>query len=357
MSIVVDNDFEGLGCRTCNQAPESRSATSPPAPACRSRPCRRCSTGAGASRQPPRPASRQSSPTWVTRRAWSRRACATIRTNVIGILVADLEPFSTELLKGAADVIRGTGYELVVYSASGRASDHVGWERRYLSRLSGTLIDGAILVTPTVVDVALRRPDRRRRSAHRPERSPDDRLGQPARRAVRRRAPVALGHRRIAMLTGRPDLQSALLREQGYRGAVAAAGIDVDESLIVEGAYDPEVSNEHARQLLGHPDPPTAIFAANDLSAIATIEVAAEYGLRRARRPVGRRFRQRPRVRDVHAAADHRRAADPADGPAGCRSAHPAHPWRGGGGHPHHARDPPRRAAVDGTRTEPIGSP
>ena len=34
------------------------------------------------------------------------------RTNVIGILVADLEPFSTELLKGASRAIRGTGYEL-----------------------------------------------------------------------------------------------------------------------------------------------------------------------------------------------------------------------------------------------------
>ena len=42
------------------------------------------------------------------------------RTNVIGILVADVEPFSAELLKGAADAIRGTGYELVVYSAGGR---------------------------------------------------------------------------------------------------------------------------------------------------------------------------------------------------------------------------------------------
>src|SRR5882672_1415778 len=75
------------------------------------------------------------------------------RTNVLGILVADLEPFSTELLKGAADAIRGSGFEMVIYSAGGRTSDRVGWERRYLSRLSGTLIDGAVLVTPTVVDV------------------------------------------------------------------------------------------------------------------------------------------------------------------------------------------------------------
>src|SRR3954466_4928768 len=52
------------------------------------------------------------------------------RTNVIGILVADIEPFSAELLKGAAKAMTGTGFELVVYSAGGRAEDRVGWEQR-----------------------------------------------------------------------------------------------------------------------------------------------------------------------------------------------------------------------------------
>ncbi|HEY5554642.1 MAG TPA: LacI family DNA-binding transcriptional regulator, partial [Cellulomonas sp.] len=80
------------------------------------------------------------------------RSLRSHHTNVIGILVADFEPFSAELLKGAAQAIRGTGYELLAYSAGRPADELVGWERRYLSRLSGTLIDGAVLVTPTVVD-------------------------------------------------------------------------------------------------------------------------------------------------------------------------------------------------------------
>jgi LacI family transcriptional regulator len=54
----------------------------------------------------------------------------------------------------------------------------------------------------------------------------------------------------------------------------------VDESLIRCGDYDPEVSLEQARLLLTMPDPPTAVFAANDMSAIATIEVATELGRR-----------------------------------------------------------------------------
>lgn len=202
------------------------------------------------------------------------------QTNVIGILVADLEPFSTELLKGAADVIRGTGYELVVYSAGGQARDHAGWERRYLTRLSGTLIDGAVLVTPTVVEAHYGAPvvavDPHTGPSDMPTIDSDNLRG--AELAVDHL--VGLGHRRIGMLTGRRDLQSALLREQGYRAAMSAAGIDVDERLVVEGAYEPEVAAEQARQLLASAHRPTAIFAANDLSAIAAMQVAAELGIR-----------------------------------------------------------------------------
>ena len=202
------------------------------------------------------------------------------RTNVIGILVADLEPFSTELLKGAADAIRGSGFELVIYSAGGHSGDRVGWERRYLSRLSGTLIDGAVLVTPTVVDVNYGAPivaiDPHTGQSGLPTVVSDNLRG--AQLATGHL--LSLGHRRIAMLTGRPDLESAQLRERGYREALRAAGVSVDESLIRLGAYDSEVSLEQARLLLTAPDPPTAVFAANDMSAIATIEVATELGLR-----------------------------------------------------------------------------
>ena len=81
------------------------------------------------------------------------RSLRSRRTNVIGILVADIEPFSAELLKGAAAAIRASDFELIVYSGSGHGKEHSGWERRNVSRLSGTLTDGIILVTPTVDDV------------------------------------------------------------------------------------------------------------------------------------------------------------------------------------------------------------
>src|SRR5919197_1131886 len=79
------------------------------------------------------------------------------RSNVIGVIATDIEAFNAELLKGAAQAIRGTGYDLVVFSDCGRRMDQAGWERRSLARVSA-LTDGAILVTPSTVDVALSAP-------------------------------------------------------------------------------------------------------------------------------------------------------------------------------------------------------
>jgi LacI family transcriptional regulator len=202
------------------------------------------------------------------------------RTNVIGILVADLEPFSTELLKGAADAIRGSGFELVVYSAGGRTGDPVGWEKRYLSRLSGTLVDGAVLVTPAVsLEAVPGTPvvavDPHTGPSHLPTIDSDNLRG--AQLATEHL--LDLGHRRIAFLAGRPDLESASLRKAGYLRALEAAGVPADESLIRVGAYDPEVSAASAHDLLTGPDRPTAVFAANDISAIATVGAARELGL------------------------------------------------------------------------------
>jgi LacI family transcriptional regulator len=207
------------------------------------------------------------------------RSLRSHRTNVIGILVADFEPFSAELLKGAALAIHSTDYEVVVYSG-GHGHNQPGWERRYMSRLSGTLTDGTILVTPTVVDVTHDSPvvavDAHTGTSGMPTVSSDNLNGAIA--ATEHL--IALGHRRIGFLAGRPDLESARLREEGYRQALATAGIEFDPALVLVGGYTAESAERPARQLLEMHERPTAIFAANDLSAIETVEVAQSFGLK-----------------------------------------------------------------------------
>lgn len=207
------------------------------------------------------------------------RSLRSRRTNVIGILVADIEPFSAELLKGAGAVIRRHDYELIVYSGSGHGKEHSGWERRNVSRLGGTLTDGIILVTPTVEVVNDTVPIVAIDPHAGPSRLPSVHSDNLAGAVTATEHLIGLGHRRIGFLAGRPDLESARQRERGYRQALAAAGIAFDPELIRVGEYELETSEEPARQLLTLDDRPTAIFAANDLSAIQTMQVARSLGL------------------------------------------------------------------------------
>jgi LacI family transcriptional regulator len=205
------------------------------------------------------------------------------RTGVIGVLVAEFEPYSAELLKGISAGLAGTGYELMAHAGSTDVHTRSGWERRSLSRLGRTLIDGAIVVTPSMLI--------------------SDQAGIPVVAVDPHTGPdgpatvdsdnihgatmatdhlLALGHRRIAFLGGRPDLRSAQLREEGFRTAFFAAGLTPDPELMKVGGYHPDLAEAPARELLTLPPDkrPTAIFAANDLSALKVLEIAGELGLR-----------------------------------------------------------------------------
>lgn len=202
------------------------------------------------------------------------------RTKVVGVLVRDLEPFSAELLKGVARGIHDTGYELVVFSGCGQAADQAGWERRYLSRISGTLADGTILVTPGSIDETFGTPvvavDHNAHSSTLPTVDSENLKGA----VGATQHLLDLGHRRIGFLAGRVDLESARLRENGYREALALAGIAVDDRLVQVGGYDAATATEPARRLLELDPRPTAIFAANDVTALETMVVARSLGLR-----------------------------------------------------------------------------
>ena len=207
------------------------------------------------------------------------RSLRSHRTNVIGVLVAEFEPFSTELLKGVSSAIDETGYELLAYSG-GHHGRSVGWERRSLSA---------------------RRHAHRRCHPRHPHRGVRDRAEIPVVAVDPHTGPAGLptvdadnaagamvatqhlldlGHRRIALLGGREDLESARLREEASATRMAAAGVPVDPDLVRVGGYRPETASVPARELLSLADRPTAVFAANDISAIRTIEVAHELGLR-----------------------------------------------------------------------------
>lgn len=203
------------------------------------------------------------------------------RTNVIGVILFDLNlSFCLEVVRGIDQQVKAYGYDLMIYS-SNRANhlDDPAWERKVVAQLNGSIVDGILVVTPTTVNLPTTHPlvtvD------------PCDGGAFPSVLATNREGAFAavhylieLGHRRIGFLSGRPSLLSARQRRQGYEEAHMQAGLPILPELAVEGDYSRETALVGARHLLTLAHQPTAIMAANDQSAFAVMDVAAELDIR-----------------------------------------------------------------------------
>jgi LacI family transcriptional regulator len=203
------------------------------------------------------------------------------RINLIGLILHDVaSSYSQEIMRGVNQVIAKLDKDLIIYTSGGLDRENVAQhERYYVALLNGSVTDGAIVVTPTATQF----------TTHAPlviidpnNETPD----YPAIIATNQEGALAamnyltdLGHRRIGHIAGEMKLVSANQRLQGYQDGLAAAGIPLDKDLIKFGDYTTETAVICARELLSLPDRPTAIFAANDMSATGVYEAAREFGL------------------------------------------------------------------------------
>jgi LacI family xylobiose transport system transcriptional regulator len=89
-----------------------------------------------------------------------------------------------------------------------------------------------------------------------------------------------LGHRRIAMVCGPVEWPCCRARLDGYRAAMDAARVSADPDLVRISTLYVEGGLRDGLELLRRPDPPTAIFAANDLQALGIYEAARQLGVR-----------------------------------------------------------------------------
>jgi DNA-binding LacI/PurR family transcriptional regulator len=91
---------------------------------------------------------------------------------------------------------------------------------------------------------------------------------------------LGLGHRRIALLVDELYWTTGRERVQGYELALLEAGVPVDPALRVSVGGDVSAAHQAATDLLLSADPPTAIFAANNVLAEGVWRAAADLGLR-----------------------------------------------------------------------------
>lgn len=209
------------------------------------------------------------------------RSMRSRKTGVIGLIMPDVEdPYSVLVMQGVNRAIVELDYDLLIYTNGdlGRSKSGVS-EQKYISLLNNSVTDGAIVVTPVTTDYTSSSPlitvDPNVEGPEGPSVLSTNFKG--AYEATEHL--LSLGHRRIGYIEGRADLLSSRLRKDGYESALSDYGVSVEAQLISRGDFTPETGRECARHLLNLEEPPTAIFASNDQTAIGVYEAAKQAGI------------------------------------------------------------------------------
>jgi LacI family transcriptional regulator len=210
------------------------------------------------------------------------RSLRTKRSSVIGTLIPDItNPFFALMFRGIEDALAERDYSVILANTD----DEPAREERGVAMLQGRQVDGLILATARRHDPAIERLVRngvplvlvnRHTEPITPNAVvPADYDGAVA--AVTHL--VELGHRRIAHIAGSDEMSTGAARRRGYRDGLARHGIPFDPSLLVEGSYREPGGYEAMHRLLALREPPTGVFAVNDLAAAGAIRALRASGL------------------------------------------------------------------------------
>jgi LacI family transcriptional regulator len=188
-------------------------------------------------------------------------------SRVVGVVVSDLgNQFYAGLAAGIEETLRSVDYQMVLISDNSESAHEVEGARTFVAmRAAGVILtpvghEGAALLARHGVDVV--EVDRRVAKVPCDAVVVDNEQG--AREATAHL--LAAGHRRIGLLVARTDWTTDVGRLNGYRAAHAAAGVPIDEHLIVPIAFHARDAEQRIAALLDI-EAPTAIFAANNLLA------------------------------------------------------------------------------------------
>ncbi len=206
-------------------------------------------------------------------------------TRMVILVVRDIaNPFYLDIYRGIEQCAHELGYNVVM----GNTRDDPLRERQYVDMVRAHHADGLLLMTgqlpegmaatelpPTVVTLEY----------FRTLPLPTVRIDNIAAARTAVEHLIGLGHRRIAHITGPMPATLSEDRLQGYRDALAAAGLPQLEPYVVAGDYSLRSGHTAAHRLLGldrRPTVrrPTAIFAANDEMAFGAINEIRARGLR-----------------------------------------------------------------------------
>lgn len=210
------------------------------------------------------------------------KSMVTRSTGTLGLVIPDLRnPYFPALARGVEDTALKHGFTVML----GNSDNDPNREWQYVRSLVDKQVDGIIL-TGTASDKAMVRWIAEHGV---PVVSPDlglsdladtVRVDQVASAIAATKHLLGLGHTRIAHIAAPAWTRTGRERTKGYKEALRAAGLGVIQELVRTGNFLAQSGMQAARELLQLPDPPTAIYAANDLMAVGAMLALTEMGRR-----------------------------------------------------------------------------
>ena len=203
---------------------------------------------------------------------------------MMGLVTSHVSSFYfAEIMQGAIETVETYASNLVIYSTEQQSAG----AKSLLKRLRRDGVDSALLLLPTESQAEL---------LHLQQHGYPFVIVDPtypvsermlvvaaANMAGGRQATehlIALGHRRVGVITGPFRWCATIDRLAGYHAVLTGIRLPVEPTLEVEGDFSVEGGFAAAQKLLALSEPPTAIFAFNDLMAVGTLRAAEERGLR-----------------------------------------------------------------------------
>jgi LacI family transcriptional regulator len=202
------------------------------------------------------------------------RALVSGRSRMLGLIVSEItNPFFPELVQEFENLAVAQGYEVLIGSTNYEPVRTESLIRRMLQRN----VDGVAVMTFGIEEELVQKLVEREFPLVFIDAGPSlpnirvikvD-YGEGIRQAVQHLA--ALGHRRIAFISGPLRLRSAVARRDGFLKSMAQLGLIVPEEHMVEGDHTMEGGMSAMEKLTALDELPTAVLCSNDLTAIGVL--------------------------------------------------------------------------------------
>ncbi len=211
------------------------------------------------------------------------RGLVTRRTRTVGLVVTTVaDPFASQVACGIEETANDHGYAVFLANSYADA-EH---ERKVVQALAERRVDGIIVTSSRVgsdylpmlaqlnVPMVLVNDQYPGEFVHSVMIANE--VGSRAATAHL----IELGHRRIAYVGDRSGYQTETERLEGYKQALAEAGIAFDSKLAVDGDGWPNGAAAAVEALLKLAEPPTAVCCYNDMTAMGAMRAIRARGLR-----------------------------------------------------------------------------